>query len=131
MTDRYIDEVEALHRFFESWLTGSVEQSREIFQRFENALADGFIMIPPNGNLLVREELLEDFWQAHGSIAEPFKIEIRNAKVRRLGESLCLVIYEEWQLGREQTARISSALMSENKTGLQWLNVQETWLAEN
>lgn len=130
MSDRFIDEILEIHQFFELWFTGSVEKSKEQFARFEQAFADGFVMILPGGNQLTRDELLEIFWQEYGSISAPFRIEIRNPTVRKVGESLHLAIYEEWQFGQEQTARITSALMSENRAGVQWLSAHETWLPE-
>ena len=51
MTERVINEVLELHVFFESWLTGSVDQSKEQYARFENVLADDFIMVPPGSNV--------------------------------------------------------------------------------
>ena len=131
MTQQIIDEVTDLHVFFESWLTGSVEQSKEQYARFENVIADDFIMVPPGSNVLPRDTVLEIFWQQHGSITPPFRIEIRNPVSRKVAESLYIVTYEEWQFGSEQTSRITTALMSENETGIKWLSVHESWFSEN
>ena len=44
MTDKIINEVLELHVFFEAWLTGSIEQSKEQYSRFENVTADDSII---------------------------------------------------------------------------------------
>ena len=131
MSDHIINEVLEIHHFFESWLTGSVEQSKEQYARFENVMADDLIMVPPGSSLLTRDVVLEIFWQQYGSITLPFRIEIKNPTARKVAESLYLVSYEEWQFGLEQTARITTALLTENEPGVQWLSVHESWLPEN
>lgn len=131
MSDQWISEVIELHRFFESWLSGALEQSSSVFSRFEQALAKGFVMIEPSGQRLQRDQLMDHFWQAYATVPTPFRIEVRNTTVRELTPSLALVCYEEWQLGAERTARISSALLrcqNQEEGRIDWLHVQETWL---
>lgn len=128
MQNRWIDEVVELHRFFEGWLSGTLDNTQETFRRFEQALAEGFVMVEPNGILLRRETLLTNFRNAHGAVPKPFTIEVRNPEVKELNGSLALVTYEEWQLGREQTARVSSALLHRTQGALEWLHVHETWV---
>lgn len=128
MQDKFIDEVIALHQFFEAWLSGTVKQTQPVFARFKAALAEGFTMVEPGGKVLCRDELLETFWRAHGTIPQPFAIRVKHAKVRLKNNGLGLVIYEEWQRGEKETARVNSALLREMDDGLQWLHVHETWM---
>ena len=131
MTVPTITEVLEIHEVFELWLTGSVEQSKEEYARFEDAMGDEMIMVAPGSNLLTRDVVLEVFWQQHGSITPPFRIEIRNPEARKVAESVYMVSYEEWQFGPEQTARVTTALLRENQACIQWLSVHESWLPEN
>lgn len=130
MTEPILAEILELHEFFESWLSGTVEKSKAQYARFESAMAEGFIMVPPGSNVLMRDTVMEVFWQQHASVPSPFKIEIRNPVIRKVGESLYLVHYEEWQIGAEQTGRISTALLRDSQPGIQWLSVHESWLPE-
>ncbi len=131
MSDRIINEVTALHQFFEAWLSGSVDKSREVYNRFENAMAEDFVMVPPGSNLLPRDIIMDIFWEEHGTKPTSFKIEIRNPVAREVADSLFLVSYEEWQFDPEQSARVTTALMKENPSGIQWLSVHESWLPEH
>jgi len=126
--DRWVSEVVELHRFFESWLSGSVVQSSQQFDRLAQALAPGFAMIDPGGNLVSRGRLVDMLWAAHASIAAPLRIEVCDTVSRELMTSLALLVYEEWQFGVTQNARISSALLSRVDDGIQWLHLQETWM---
>jgi hypothetical protein len=131
MSDSIINEVIDLHRFFEAWLSGAVDKSREEYQRFEIAMADDFVMVPPDHDLLPRDVIMDIFWGEHGSRTSPFRIEIRNTVARPLPGSLYLVSYEEWQFTPEQSGRVSTALMQDSDSGVKWLSVHESWLPEH
>ena len=128
MSDSVINEVIELHEFFQAWLCGSIEKTREVYARFENAMDDGFIMIPPDSGLLPRSTIMEIFWEEHGNKTSSFRIEIKNPVAREMADSLYLVSYEEWQFETEQTARVTTALMKETSQGIHWLSVHESWL---
>jgi len=130
MQDKFINEVVELHQFFESWLSGGIAQTQPLFTKFKNALAEDFKMIEPSGKVLQKNELLEAFWHAHGAMPAPFSIKVKQAKARVLDKGLALVVYEEWQTGVDETARVSSALLRETDKGMQWLHVHETWLTK-
>jgi hypothetical protein len=130
MSNSIINEVIQLHQFFEAWLAGSLTKSRETYQRFESVMAEDFGMIPPDSELLPREVITDIIWQEHGAKAPSFKIEIRNPSVRKLTEALYLASYEEWQFDSEPTARIATALMKEEPSGIRWLHVHESWLPQ-
>jgi hypothetical protein len=130
MSDYISNEVVELHRFFEAWLTGVLDKTREEYQRFENAMAEDFVMVPPDSNVLPRHVIMDTFWGEHGSKASPFGIKIRNLVARPLPGSLYLVSYEEWQFTPQESARISTAVMQESDSGIRWLSVHESWLPE-
>jgi len=129
MSNKFIREVIELHRFFERWLTGAIEQTQPVFARLKGVLAEDFRMIEPSGKDLNRAELLDAFWHAHGVQAESFTIEVRRPQVLLIDKATAMVTYQEWQTGADTTARISSALISETDQGFQWQHVHETWLA--
>lgn len=126
-----IDEVIALHRFFETWLSGKCAQSQQNFTRLRDSLDEQFQMITPGGVLVNRKALCEQLWQAHGSAPAEFKIEIKKAVCRQLGETLAIVNYQEWQTGNDQTCRISSAIIRKERERLIWIQVHETWVQEH
>jgi hypothetical protein len=128
MMESVIGEVIELHRFFEAWLSGSLQKTREAYARFDSVMAEDFVMIPPDSNVLPRDVIMDIFWEEHGSRSAPFRIEIRNPTVRQVAGSLYLVIYEEWQFDPGQSARISSALIEASQRGLRWLSVHESWV---
>ncbi len=128
MADRIISEVIGLHEFFQAWLSGAIEKTREVYERFERAMGDGFIMIPPDSDLLPRSTIMDIFWNEHGAKSSSFRIEIKNPLAREVADSLYLVSYEEWQFETEQTARLTTALMKDHESGVQWLSVHESWL---
>ena len=131
MSGNVINEVVELHQFFQAWLSGSIEQSREKYDRFERVMADDFVMIPPDSDLLSRDVIMDIFWQEHGAKSSSFRIEIRNPVARQVAESLYLVSYEEWQFEQDQSARVTTALLRENPTGIEWLSVHESWLPDH
>lgn len=130
MSDNISNEVLELHQFFEAWLTGSLDKTREEYQRFESSMAADFVMVPPDNDLLPRDVIMDIFWGEHGSRKSPFSIEIRNLVARPLPGSLYLVSYEEWQFTPGESARVVTALMQDSDSGVQWLSVHESWLPE-
>ena len=94
-------------------------------------MADDFVMIPPDSDLLPRDVIMDIFWQEHGTKTPSFRIEVRNPVARKVAESLYLVSYEEWQFEQDQSARVTTALMKETPTNIQWLSVHESWLPDH
>jgi hypothetical protein len=131
------NEVIELHRFFEDWYNGVIEESDEQFSRLEMALGEGFLIISPDGRKTARKPLLTSLRRLHASHCNdpsPFRIWIGNVTVRPLTERIVLVTYEEWQENDgERKGRLSSALFRNNAkgpNGLEWLHVHETWLRQ-
>ncbi len=128
------NEIIELHRFFEDWFMGRLEDSEEGFARFAGALADGFTIISPGGKVTGRTDLLRSLRSAHGAYAGDGSISIRVANVqqRQASEDHFLLTYEEWQdSGSGERGRLSSVLFRRRpgaRNGVEWLHVHETWL---
>jgi len=121
--------IKELHVFIESWLKGTVEKSKQEFQYFEDEFDDDFIIIHPSGEIQAKMDILSDFWGAYGAQSENFKIEIRNIKTRIESKDICLMNYEEWQTGTENSIRISTVIFRKSKKSNKnvWLHLHETW----
>lgn len=130
MSNEFGQEVVALHRFFADWLSGRVDQSAPAFARLSQALAPDFQIVFPSGERMVRAQLLDMLWSAHGVNGETFTIEIRALESTRVTEDIALVLYQEWQMGEPVTARLSSALLERRQGKLVWRHVHETWLPD-
>ncbi|MDJ0753882.1 MAG: hypothetical protein QNJ45_10215 [Ardenticatenaceae bacterium] len=130
MSTKYEREIVRLHRFFVEWFTGQLPKSKEAFAAFADCMATGFAIVGPNGRLTELEELEKGLYDIHGRY-DDFDIKIKNVVLRRAFGNWAIVTYEEWQVvDGEQTARLSSVLMEEDRRSgrLEWLHVHETWL---
>ena len=129
-------EVVELHRFFQDWFGGVLENDDATFGRFGGVLAEGFLIVSPNSAATEREPLIERLRGAYGSWAtgseRPGRIWIEKLRVRRSVEDWAIVTYEEWQqVGGETRGRISTAVFGRREgtpNGVEWLHVHETWL---
>lgn len=127
-------EVEALHRFFVAWFSGACANTPDLFEReLVQRLDAAFILVPPAGVVLTRDELTESIGAGYGSNPD-FRIAIRNLCVRRTWEGHLLATYEEWQRNARASTppdngRIATVLFATDN-GLRWLHVHETWLPE-
>jgi hypothetical protein len=124
-------EIEALHQFFEGWLSGERSNTDASFRRLDRALAPDFQLIHPSGDGRSRDDILTGLRAAHGS--QPgLTIEIRNVQLRGTGERLLAATYEEWQRSADtEDGRLSTVVFarrSEAPNGLRWRHVHETWL---
>ena len=57
MEQRCSNEVVQLHQFFQDWFNAVLPPTDEAFDRFSSVMAQGFVIISPNGELTEREEL--------------------------------------------------------------------------
>jgi len=135
MIHRCEDEILELHRFFEQWFRGELDDSPETFARLSDVLSERFQMTTPGGERLERRQLLEGVRRRHGSHRGPgrsYRIRIENIEGRYRDAAVALMTYEEWQEVDGRTrGRISSALFRERKDtpcGVEWLHLHETWL---
>ncbi len=120
------DEVARLHRFFQDWFYGALPE--EDFAACERALAPGFTIVTPSGELILRPEILEAIRRHRGGEPTDFTIETVARHCQRLGD-LHLTSYEERQTGTRSTIRLSSAVLSETLGGFGWHSVHETWIS--
>jgi len=118
-----------LHVFIERWLRGSLEKSRLKFQYFADALDEDFVIIHPDGECQIKSEIVNGLWDAHGAESENFTIEIRDTQFCVAAKNICVLTYEEWQAGTEESVRISTVVFkkSEHNSKCCWLHLHETW----
>ena len=137
ISDACEQEIRSLHGFFADWYTGRLDE--EGFDRFEDALAVGFEMVTPDGELLTRDEIL-DYVRGKRDTHDRFDIEIRNVEAVEVRRGCAFVRYEEWQTTdgdageRNSTAetdgRLSTALFGTDDAPekVEWLYLHETRL---
>lgn len=123
-------KIKELHVFIESWLKGSVEKNKMVFKYFEDELNNDFIIIQPNGKPQTKENIISGFWEAYGVRSTEFKIEIRNINNRLITDNICILTYEEWQIGEEKSGRLSTAVFKKplNSNHYYWFHLHENWI---
>ena len=125
-------EIEALHRFFVAWFSGSAAREEACFEaEFLRRFDEDFLLIPPAGSVLNLADLSHGIHARHGSNPD-FRIAIRNVSLRRLWEGHALATYEEWQRNAlastpPDNGRVATVLFRLTEP-LRWLHVHETWL---
>lgn len=119
------DEVARLHRFFQDWFQGLLSDPE--FVLCEHALAPGFTIVTPGGDLVTREEIIGAIRVHRGGEPAEFAIETAGRHCQRVGD-LHLTTYEERQLGHRPTVRLSTAVLSGAGTAFLWHAVHETWI---
>lgn len=125
------EEVRALHSFFEDWFRGKVEDTDDVFGRFENALGEHFAMVSPEGVLSKRGALVGGLRPSHGSWGQSEgQIRIERLKGREIGPGLALLTYQEWHdLEGDSKGRVSTVIFREDPGspgGVSWVHVHET-----
>ncbi|MGI9642383.1 MAG: hypothetical protein ACR2N9_06340 [Acidimicrobiia bacterium] len=126
MPSSFDEEVTRLHDFFEAWFSGGDGLS---VADFDDALADDFMIISPDGRLSSRAEIVHIVEQARNS--GPVEISVVTPRLIVDGH-VTVGTYEEHQIraGRS-TQRISTAVLSvepDAPGGWLWHLVHETWL---
>ncbi len=119
------DEVAQLHEFFQGWFQGDL--ATDEFGRCESALAEGFSIVTPGGELIHREELLTALRRHRGREPGSFTIDTVSRKCHRVND-VHLVTYEERQSGPRSTVRLSTAAITEGGGRFSWHSVHETWV---
>ena len=127
LSDAIIREIIELHAVFEQWFCGEGPTSLD---RVERVLAPDFTLVPPNGSLVRRSQLMIDLAQARGS--RPTAITIEHPKMIWRSSDSCLAAYEEVQHHEGYTTRRrSTALFLRSDlapNGVVWQHVHETWV---
>ena len=126
-------EVVELHRFLERWSNAELPADDEAFARFDRAIAPGFTIVSPSGEMSEREAIVAAVRRAHGRwLPEGGRIEVRNYRFHAASGDLVVCSYEEWHhLPRGRNGRLSSAVLTADPAapgGLAWLHLSEVWL---
>ncbi|MDJ0926806.1 MAG: DUF4440 domain-containing protein [Gammaproteobacteria bacterium] len=126
------NEVERLHDFFVSWFAGELPET-SLDAGFVDHLGPDFVLIPPGGIVLSRDDIAEAIRQSYASNPD-FRIAIREVRIRQVLDDYLVVTYEEWQRNALQSSpadngRLATALFRRGPS-LEWLHVHETWLPE-
>lgn len=120
------DEIEALHRVFEAWFSGELDD----LHRVRLSLSNDFTFISPRGDTVGYEQLMEGLEQARGS--RDIRIRIERPHVRWKAAHAVLATYEEWHDHADySTGRQTTVLLSVEEStpgGLLWRHVHETWI---
>lgn len=132
VTANYHDEIVELHRFFEKWFNGEIDENDANFERFVDVLDDGFHIINPEGRMAAREPLVRWIRGAYASQPD-LRIWVDNIQLQQQHKDVLIVTYKEWQETTSTlTARQSTVVFREDEAapnGLIWMHVHETWLS--
>ncbi len=127
LSDAVEREIIELHAVFERWFLG---EGPTDLDRVEQVLAPDFTMVPPNGSLVRRGQLMNDLARARGS--RRVAITIEDPEMIWWSSGSCLAVYEEVHRHNEYTTRRrSTALFLRTDlapNGLIWQHVHETWV---
>ena len=119
------DEVARLHQFFQAWFQGALGD--EEFTLCEDALAPGFAIVTPGGDLVNRDEILAAIRVHRGGEPAEFAIETVGRHCQQV-RGLHVTTYEERQMGSRPTVRLSTAVLSRSDDRFRWHAVHETWI---
>jgi hypothetical protein len=123
--------VESLHRFFEAWLAGRIDDAPAALVPVEEALSPDFTIVTPAGRRLEVAPLLAYLIESRGKRGASFRIEIRGARARVITPDVVIVSYEEWQMEDATWTGWSSTAVLRSRGGgrpLVWESVHETSL---
>ena len=118
-------EVARLHDFFQEWHRGNLPLAE--FDTCEQALAPGFTIVTPVGQLYERDEILAAVRNHRGGEPPDFRIHTVARSCQRV-RGTHISTYEEHQSGTRATIRLSTAVLSEVNDRLVWHSVHETWI---
>lgn len=126
-------EVGELHRFFQDWYRGELED--EAFRRFSGVMGEGFTIILPDARVLPRQEIIDAVRSQKGSDAQA-ELWIENVRLVHSEAEFLVATYEEWQgrAGHQARGRLSTVVFTRDEdapNGLIWRHVHETWLSED
>ena len=130
------DEVIALHRFFQAWYRGEIEDPHgEAFSRVSEVLSEEFHIVTPDGEMLSRSDIMTRIRRGYGSKPADFRIRTEKCHFRVGGRGIGVVTYEEWHdesgEGGPSQGRLSTAVFQDRADaphGVRWVHVHETWL---
>jgi hypothetical protein len=120
-------EVLRLHRFFDDWYNGLPGLT---IAQFEDAMDPRFTIVTPDGGLLNQPSIVAAV--ENGFDKGGITITVENFHVEQLGTAVVCRYDEIHKSAREETHRISTAVMvidQDTPGGYRWISVQETWAA--
>ena len=124
-----IEEVIEIEAFFADWIAGRLPKTTDAFARFNDVLAEAFVLIGPDGREITRAALVDYFFTSHG--ADP-TIErwVEDPQVRHATDTFCVVTYVEGQTGARRTATSTISVLftpdAAASNGVRWLHIHET-----
>jgi hypothetical protein len=118
-------EVAGLHLFFQDWFLGKLDEAA--FAQCEEALASGFTIVTPGGELVERDQILDAIRRHRGGEPPNFRIRTVGRSCQQV-RGMHVSTYEEHQTGTRSTVRLSTAVIGEADGALRWHSVHETWL---
>ena len=123
----FADEIRRVHAFFEDWFADRGDRS---FGDFDDAMADEFVLVATDGDLMDRDSIVGFVEHARGSGV--VEIDIVDPNVTFDDGSTVIGTYEEHQVKRGvASSRQSSVVMRRDETapgGWMWMLVHETWI---
>ncbi len=119
------DEIARLHDFFQGWFLGNLDESA--FVQCEEALAPGFTIVTPGGELIDRSHIVEAIRRHRGGEPPDFQIETVARSCQQV-RGLHISTYEERQTGTRSTVRLSTAVIGNADGAFKWHSVHETWM---
>ena len=125
MSEACFQEVARLHQFFQDWFQGLLAADQ--FSDCENALAPGFTIVTPGGEMIQRDEILEAIRRHRGGETPDFQIRTVGRTCQKV-RGLHIVTYEEHQVGARSTSRLSTAVLGTIDDAFRWHAVHETWI---
>ncbi|MGX5802584.1 DUF4440 domain-containing protein [Bradyrhizobium sp. Arg314] len=124
-------EVVDLHRFFVDWFDRRRACTTD-FARFEHVIGEGFSMIPPSGQWLDRDAVLDHVRASRATFDGDFAISIEDIRPGwGTGDVIVLTYIEAQRHAGKQSRRRSSAVFTTNSSapnGVEWRHLHETWL---
>lgn len=124
-------EVRELHRFFQDWYRGELDD--EAFQRFSGVMGEGFTIILPDASVLPRRMIIDAVRSQKGSDAQA-ELWVENVRLVHSEAEFMVATYEEWQgrAGNDARGRLSTVVFTHDEdapNGLAWRHVHETWIS--
>lgn len=125
-------EIRELHRFFQDWYRGQLED--DAFERFSGVMAEGFVIVLPDAGIL-RQKAIVDAVRSQKATDPQARLWIENVRLVESGADYLIAMYEEWQGrdGQDARGRLSTVVFTRDEgapNGLVWRHVHETWLPE-
>jgi len=128
-------EIIELHKFFEDWAKGTIQQKE--LKRLRSVLAQEFIIVTPEAQMIRKDQLIEMIESGYGKFdthSDQYRIWIEEVSSRKVTPDTILATYKEWQnINGTEKARLSTVLFQQKDdlpNGLLWQHVHETWISK-